>query len=114
MQRSAKKGVLETLQDAATTGNGTVLAISPGITKHTFIAKPSSGTISTGKLLFEAADDPAFAGTWIALGAEITLASGVEIRQSVDGILAFVRARISTNVTGSGGNVSAYYQGSSN
>jgi hypothetical protein len=111
-QKSARKGVLETLQAAgATSGNGTILAIPAGITKHTFTLKPDNGTFTTGKVFVEAADDPAYTGTWIAVAAEVTLVSNTEVKVTFDGVLAFVRARISAAITG-GGTMAAFYQGS--
>jgi hypothetical protein len=101
-------GVL--LQDAATSGNGVAHDCRGMGREHTFYVRPSAGTISTGKVKIETCHDKDFTGTWAILGSEITLASGVVQIVQVTGCLRAIRARISTTVTGTGGNVSVSYE----
>jgi acetyl-CoA carboxylase carboxyltransferase component len=110
MTKSAMRGVPVTLQDAATTGNGTAIMVPSSFKYHQFLIK-GVATISAGKIMLEGADATDYAGTWAALAAEQTIIAGELIVQVV-GVLRAIRARISTNVTGAGGSVSVEYTGS--
>lgn len=110
IQTSAPKGQLVAIQSATTTGNGTVLAIPTDITNHIFYITASNATVSAGKVFCETSDDPAFGGTWAAIGSEQTLIQNTKLTVTFQGALAFVRARVSTNVTG-GATVSVNYYG---
>jgi len=119
MVQAARPGVLETLQSAQTaTGNGQAYAVPANVTNHTFYIV-SSGIISAGAVAIETAHDPAYTGTWAPLVnalATPTTNPVVAVTDSVViytyiGVLAAIRARISTTVTG-GGDVTVYYKGS--
>lgn len=109
--KSAKRGVAETLQSAATSGNGNALAVSASFRNHVF-QFTSSGTTSGGVITIEEAPTADFAGTWSSLttvnASDFTGGATKEVH--VEGILSAVRARISSNITG-GGNISATYKG---
>lgn len=107
-----KNALHETLQDAATSGNGTaVRTLTNGNgpnREHSFYIIGSAG-VASGAVQIETANDPTYAGTWAPLGSPITVtASTVKIFQ-VTGALIAVRARISTAVTG--GTVTVDYAG---
>ncbi len=111
MTRSAKRGVLETLQEPlSTTGNGNVLAIPNSFHNHKVFIKGSVG-ISAGAVQLEAADSPDYAGTWAQIGGgPITLVASTELQLDFSGVYQFIRARYSTNVTG--GTAGVTYVGS--
>lgn len=109
MNIAASRGVPVTLQSAATTGNGTAIAIPNSFTQHEVNLKGSAG-ISAGKVQVETADAIDYAGTWAAVGSEQTLIASTELRVSFSGIYRFIRARISTTV--SNGTLDASYVGS--
>lgn len=106
MTVAARPGILETIQDAQTTGSGTVLALSPSILHHTFYVK-GNGAIGAGAITFETASDPDYSGTWAALVNDLatpianpmTVVGSTELIYTYTGVLAFVRARISTTIT---------------
>lgn len=109
---SATRGFPVDLQSTVTTGNGIVIAVSRTFRNHLLTVKTSAG-ISAGKIQWEGADTDDYAGTWIALAAEIVLAASKEVEQSISGMLpAFIRARVSTDVVG--GTVSVSYTGANN
>lgn len=99
MQISPSAGTLVTLQDAKTTGNGEVIAPPPSFNRHTVIVKGATD-VSAGKVKVEAADAPDYAGTWALIGSEVTVGNGTEQIVSFTGIYPFIRARISTEVSG--------------
>ncbi len=110
-------GVPFKLQDAATTGNGNVLAIPPSFRNHTFIVTAAAG-VTSGAVTLETSNDPADAGTWavvIPLGAvanPLTVIAGADLMINYAGILNFVRARISTTIAGGGSpSVTVIYEG---
>jgi len=112
MTTAAMSGVTVNLQTAATTGNGTVLAIPSSFRYHDFMIT-GAGVVSAGAVTLETSNDPADAGTWAALASAVTVQSGVDLLTQVVGLLNFVRARVSTNITG-GGNVTVTYLGAKN
>lgn len=108
-QKSSMKGVPTTLQSAATTGNGTALAVNNN-RNHTIMIQGSAG-VATGAVQFEASNDPSFTGTWAALGgAPVTVVANAVLTVAVVGVYEFIRARISTAITG--GTVTVDYIGS--
>jgi hypothetical protein len=109
MQNSAMRGVPVTLQNAAVSGNGTVIAIPNTFQEHRFMLVGSAG-IAAGAVQPEAASSPTFAGTWQAIGAPVTVPASTELDVSFEGIFAFVRCRISTPFVA--GTVTVSYIGS--
>jgi hypothetical protein len=108
---AAESGVLYTLQDAATTGNGNPLALPMSFRNHCFIIR-GDGTIGAGAIQLETADNPSYAGTWAPLTTPITVVSSAEVIFQYVGILPCVRARISTTVTTT--TVTVFYYGGKN
>lgn len=92
------------LQDAATTGNGAVLALNGQGREVTFYIR-GAGTVSTGAVQCEECHDATYTGTWAAIGTAQTVVSGAVTVVHATACAGAVRARISTNVTGAGGSV---------
>jgi hypothetical protein len=90
-----------TLQNAATTGNGTVLKVN-GTTKETAIYVTWSAHTTGGVVTLEASDDAAYAGTWAPLATVTWAAASTKILVMVTGSVQNIRARISSNVTNDG------------
>lgn len=103
-------GVVYPLQAAATTGNGNVIAVPSSFRHHNFIVS-GTGTISAGAVSLETSNDPNYTGTWVLLTTAITPVSNSLTLFAYSGLLNFVRARISTGVTGAGGSASVDYEG---
>lgn len=109
MQTSARRGVPFTLQSAATTGNGLVIAIPNSFRKHKITITPSAG-ISAGAVQIETSDNPSFAGTWAPVGGgPLTLVANTQQAIDFEGIFPYIRVRVSTNVVG--GTVTVTYEG---
>jgi hypothetical protein len=109
------------LHDAATTGNGGIF-LPHGQTARVTLAIQGAGTISTGVLSIEEAywkdldgsgPDPVYAGTWSVIQSVTltALTGGAQQVVHVTGSVWALRARITTNVTGSGGSVSVWAWG---
>ena len=108
---AAMTGVPFLLQDTQTTGNGNVLAIPPSFRHHTIIIKGNS-TIAAGAIQIETANEYNYAGTWAQVGGgPITVVDGADVVYNFEGVFNFIRARISTTITGAGGSVSVAYEG---
>jgi len=105
---SAMRGVPVTVQSAATTGSGTVIAIPNSFTEHIFTINGSSG-VAAGAIQIETADDPGYSGTWAPVGSAITIQASKEIASNISGIYPFLRANISTPVVT--GTVTVQYKG---
>lgn len=106
---AAMSGVPYALQSAATTGNGNILAIPSSFRNHTFNIKGSSG-VATGAVTIEGSNDPNDANTWgLIVATAQTVVASTNILITVQGIFNFIRARISTTVTG--GTVTVEYTG---
>jgi len=110
-QKSAMRGVPVNLQTAAASGNGTVLAIPDSFRNHKVIIKWGAGT-NAGAIQIESADDPTYTGTWGQVGGGPIAWSAASLENQIEivGLFRFIRARISTNVTG--GTVDVIYVGS--
>lgn len=107
-QPSAMRGVAFQLQTAAASGNGLVIAVPSNFREHRVTIKGSAG-IASGAVQVETADDPAYAGTWQAIGSPITAVASAEVATGFEGIFQFIRARISTNIVS--GTVDVFYIG---
>jgi len=104
-QAALMRGVPVALLSAVTTGTGTAYAVPTGLKNLTFTIKPA-GTIATGAVQLEGSDNPSDANTWQPIGGgPLALATGVTQQYQFEGYFPFVRARVSTNVTGAGGTV---------
>ena len=97
------------LQNAASsTGNGSEFDCR-GLDGHHILTVIGTGTISAGGVTWEEALSSGYAGTWRPLAAEILPVADTVVAAVYDGPLRFVRARISTAVTG-GGSVTVRHQ----
>lgn len=108
--KSPMSGVPMTLQSAATTGNGTAIAIPSSFRRHKLTIVCSAG-VSAGAIQPETAKDASYAGTWAPLGGgPITVpAASTAFEYTFEGIFAAFRARISTTVAD--GTVTVTYEG---
>lgn len=95
---------------AATTGTGRVIALN-SCKQATWTTVPD-GTVSGGTIVIEQASTPDYAGTWYLLDTidAANAAAGTEGYGTFPGVVAFARARISSDITG-GGTVSVYFNG---
>ena len=108
--KSAMRGVSVVLQNAATTGNGQVLAIPSSFKKHTLIIKGSAG-VASGAVQPEGSDDALYSGTWAQIGGgPVTVVASTEIIINFEGVFNFIRCGISSNIVG--GTVTVTYLGS--
>ena len=97
------------LQNAATSGNGTVFDFRGRGGPYT-LSLVSTGTITAGEVQFERALTPDYTGTWEPIGAAFAAAPTGQVQTATfDGPLHCVRARITVAVAG-GGSVSARIQ----
>ena len=107
MATATQKGVPYTLLAATTTGTGTAVAI-PITSDHQRISIITADTTSGGTLLLEEAHTVDYSGTWSVL-ATITASAltGGDVQvYHIFGTLGFVRARVSSDITG-GGTIAA-------
>lgn len=95
------------LQNAATTGNGNAVDTRQNGTEHTFYIV-GTGTISAGAVQLESARTTDYSGTWAPLGSPITVTSAANIVQ-ITGCFLALRARVSTNLTGTNPTVTVEY-----
>jgi len=100
---AAMSGVEVTLQSAATTGNGTTIAIPPSFNYHNFKITAASG-VTAGAVTIEISNDPNDTNTWAALPSTptqpVTVMAGADLLVPYTGRINFVRARISTTISG--------------
>jgi hypothetical protein len=117
---AASKGLKITIQDAATTGNGTHLGIPSSIKHHIFYVRGAAG-VTAGAITFETASDPDYTGDWAPLvnhlatptSNPLTVVAEDEEIYVYEGTLAAVRARISTTISGGASpSVTVNYLGS--
>jgi hypothetical protein len=113
-QYAAMSGVPFLLQTAATTGSGTILAIPQSFTVHSFIISVAAG-VTAGAVQIEKSNDPADANTWDPLTASptsVATAASTDISIDYIGRLNFVRARVTTTISGGGSpSITATYLG---
>ena len=105
---AAMSGVPILQQNAAAIGNGTVLAIPPSFRNHTWIITAAAG-VNAGAITIESGTDPTLdTGTWAvvipsnSIANPLTVIAGADLMIEHTGILQFVRARISTTISGGG------------
>ena len=118
--QAAMSGVPFKLQDTQSTGNGNTLAIPPSFQNHTFIVTAAAG-VSAGAVTIETSNDPADANTWAAIVPDksianpLTVIGGADLLISYTGRLNFIRARISTTISGGASpSVTVVYEGGKN
>src|SRR5213594_3934087 len=95
--------VRQLLQNAATTGNGTIVDLG-GITRELAFHIEWSAGVSAGQVKLEAAFTTDYAGMWAPIATADFVASTVQLVQAT-GAYRAVRARISTTVVGGTVNV---------
>lgn len=95
---------------AATTGTGEPMAVNS--CKQGTWATEASGTVSGGTIVIEQAVTRSYAGTWNLLDTidAANAAAGTEGFGTYPGVIGFMRARITSNITG-GGSVTVYLNG---
>jgi len=115
--KAAQRGVNCIMQDAqAALGDGLTLCIPSTIIHHCFYVK-GNGAVSSGVVTIETASDPEFTGDWAPLVSNLTVPTANPITVVAtdedifvyQGVLAAVRARISTAIVG--GTVTVAYRG---
>lgn len=95
---------------AATSGTGAAIAFNS--CKQASWTTVCSGVVSGGTIIIEQASSADYAGTWYLLDTidAANASAGTEGYSTYPGVIAFLRARISSAITG-GGNVSVYLNG---
>ncbi len=95
---------------AATTGTGTEKAFND--CRQVAWDLIGAGTISGGTVKIESAPTSGYAGTWNELDSfdATAVTGGATLHNNYPGPLAFVRARVSSNITG-GGTISVRFNG---
>lgn len=107
MAKAASQGIPITIQDAATSGNGTAIAIPPSFRRHTLYITGSAG-ISAGAVQPEVSPFPD--GPWAALGGgPITVVVSDTVVFNWEGQVNAVRCIISTTIVD--GTVTVRYVG---
>ena len=114
---AAMSGVVTPLQVAATTGGGTILACPPSFRNHNILVRTPTG-VTAGAVTVETSNDPNDAGTWAAIipigtvSNPLTVVASSDLLINYSGIINFIRARISTTISGGGApSVSVDYLG---
>ncbi len=101
---------------AAGAADGNVLAIPNSFRHHNFLIRTTNATVSAGAVSIETSNDPNDANTWAlidpveSVANPVTPVAGTDILINYIGVLNFVRARISTAITG-GATVQVQYLG---
>lgn len=85
---------------AASTGVGNSINCQGILGTYTLEIETSDATVSAGGVTFETSPRSTFAGTWAALAAEVTPVRNAIVQVRVTGSFAWIRARVSTAVTG--------------
>lgn len=96
------------LLDAVTTGTSGVVGNNGRGREHVFYIY-GAGTVSAGAVQIEEAHSGSYSGTWDAAASPVTVVSGTVDTVRLTGCYGALRARVSTTVTGAGGNVSVEY-----
>ena len=109
---AAMSGVPYVMQNGTTTGNGDTIALPPSFRNHTFIITGAAG-VSAGAIQIEASNSPLDANVWgPVVAAPITVVAGQDTIIEVVGLFNFIRARISTTISGGGApSVTVTYEG---
>ncbi len=89
------------LLDAVTTGTGTGHQVNGGKLMKLFF-QANGTTISAGGVTIEEAISDTYTGTWSAIGSEQTISTTTTNVLVFQGPFKAIRARVTTNVTGTG------------
>jgi flagellar basal body rod protein FlgF len=94
----ALRGVLETLQDAETTGNGNAIIVPSVARNHTIFIQGSAG-VSAGAIQIEGAETVDYTGDWAPIGGgPVDVPDDAETIINFEGIFKAIRTRVSTDV----------------
>jgi hypothetical protein len=97
---AAMSGVPYPMQNGTSTGNGDTVAIPPSFRNHTFIITGAAG-VTAGAIQLESSNSPIDANIWgLLTAAPIAVVAGQDIIVEITGIFNFIRARISTTISG--------------
>jgi len=114
---AAMSGVPVNQQTAGVTGNGTILALPPSFRNHTWIVTAAAG-VSAGAITIETSNSDSDTATWAivpmanSIANPLTVVAGADLMMEHTGLLNFVRARISTTISGGGApSVIVVYEG---
>lgn len=109
---AAMSGVPYPLQNGTTTGNGDTIACPPSFRNHTFIISAPAG-VNAGAVQLESSNSPLDANTWgLLTPTPIAVVASTDIIVEVVGLFNFIRARISTTISGgSAPSVTVMYNG---
>lgn len=113
---AAMSGVPYSLQAATTTGSGNIVSPPQSFRNHTLLVSVPAG-VTAGAIQPETSNDNADAGTWAPIGGgPVTVpAASSDLIIEFTGIYRFIRARISTTVSGGGSpSVTVDYLGGRN
>lgn len=111
---AAMSGVPYKLQDATTTGNGNVVAPPNTYRNHTLVVSVPAG-VTAGAIQPETSNSDTDAGTWAPIGGgPVTVpAASSDLIIEFTGLYKFIRARITTTISGGGSpSVTVEYLGS--
>lgn len=110
---AAMSGVPITLQAAgSTTGNGAIIALPPSFRNHTVIITGAAG-VTAGAIQIETSNDPTMTNTAAPVGGgPVAVVAGADVVVNFTGLFNFLRARISTTISGGGApGVQVVYEG---
>lgn len=113
---AAMSGVPYSLQAATTTGNGDIVAPPMSFRNHQLLVTSAAG-VSAGAIQPETSNDNTDAGTWAPIGGgPVTVpAASTDAIIEFTGIYRFIRARISTTISGgTAPSVTVQYLGGKN
>lgn len=100
---AAMSGVPFTLLSAVTTGTSVALAIPPSFKHHSIEIAAASG-VTAGAIQVETNNNPDDTGTWSQVGGgPITVVAATKVQYNFEGILNFIRARVTTTISGGAG-----------
>src|SRR5262245_40357636 len=96
---------------AATTGTGQAFAFND-TRAVSWIIQGSAG-VAAGAVVIESSNDPTYAGTWMQVVAPVTVVANTQLGGNATFVPGgFVRARVTTNITG--GTVTVFLNGHKN
>ncbi|HEU0179431.1 MAG TPA: hypothetical protein VFV58_34805 [Blastocatellia bacterium] len=97
--------------DAATTGTGQAIAFNDCRSINWVIQ--GNGAVGAGAVVIESSNDPNYAGVWMQVVAPVTVVANAQVGGKADFPPGgFVRARVTTTVTG--GTVTVWLNGLKN
>ena len=105
--QAAMSGVALNLLTSTTTGTGTAIAIPSSFRNHEFLLTCATG-VTAGTIQLEVGSDPTLdTATWAPLAATtlgaFTITSAVDQMIQFQGLIPYVRARVTTAVSGGAG-----------